>query len=471
MSIPDGPVRTQQIDYKLRPIIAPKYKFVKLPMSNLASSSVSIGNSSAFPLEWKLPANTCYNLARSYWQYNLNVPGQATTFYSTTFEDVFELAQTVSFGAPGSQDLVNLQWASNYTKVARKLATSMDDFLTNDNMSGLYKCNSLAGDNYNPRGGTGNDAYIEPKYASSSVVGTAAANGEAGRLDRYRQIPLSVFTGTLLGVDRDFFSPTEMSLRLLTNIGDKMAFISTNVTNNFSAGAASVPDIAGSTCSGAGKGVTINNCYLFLCVEQNQDIIDSMFEKYRSGQMMYSIPYLSSFRLPGAAAAQQTNLQLTLSNMYGRYLKRILTTIWNPIERLNYAYDGGNIDGNKVKSYQTMLNSRPLQDRVLSCSRPALLDVNQDDWIENAKYMDKQGCITSKEQYSVNWFHIDQFYEPRDSNQLPEVNLSQGLEMIAPVTWQFSGVSAMAGCIYYIYAEFQRDIMITPGGPVFAPIV
>jgi hypothetical protein len=348
MSFSDGPIKSQQVDYKLRPIVAPKYKFVKLPMSNLPASSVGIGSSSAVPLEWKLPANTVYNLARSYWQYSLNVPGQtAAAGINYTFEDVFELAQTVSFGAPGGQDLVSLQWASNYTKIARKIATPLQDYMSNDDMTGLYKCGTAASSNYVPGGGSagsaagavnppvfptagtvafyqGSDSYIEPKYTAYGVIGSGDATGLLGRLDRYRQIPLGIFSGTLLGVDRDFFSPTEMSLRLLTNIGDKMAFTCVNGNAMFP-GAVSVANVPGNTCSTAGQGITVNNCYLYLCVEQNENIVQSMFDQYRSGQLSYSIPYLTSFRLTGGAATSQTNLQIQLSNMYGKKLKRILT--------------------------------------------------------------------------------------------------------------------------------------------------
>jgi hypothetical protein len=317
----------------------------------------------------------------------------------------------------------------------------------------------------------GSDSYIEPKYTAYGVIGSGDATGLLGRLDRYRQIPLGIFSGTLLGVDRDFFSPTEMSLRLLTNIGDKMAFTCVNGNAMFP-GAVSVANVPGNTCSTAGQGITVNNCYLYLCVEQNENIVQSMFDQYRSGQLSYSIPYLTSFRLTGGAATSQTNLQIQLSNMYGKKLKRILTTVWNPIERINTAYDCANTNGLKIASYQTMLNSRPLQDRILNCSRPNLLAIAQDDWLENVRFMDKNSCYTSKEMYGLNWFHIDQFYEPRDSNQLPEVNLSEGLEMIAPITWQFSALTgATAGLIFYIFAEFQRDIQIGPGGPVFAPIM
>jgi hypothetical protein len=478
--MPDGALSSPQIDFKLRPIIAPRYKFTKLPMSNVASSNVGLGTSSASPMEWKLPANVVYNLARSYIQYNLNVPGQANG-YTATAEDVFEIPQTVSFGSPGGQDLVSLQWASNLTKIARKISTPMEDFLTNDDMSSLYKCNTSATSNPVPGGGSastaapagflGTDGFTEPKYmALSSVIGNGSATGQTGRLDRYRQIPLSAFSGTLLAVDRDFFSPTEMSFRILSNIGDKMAWLS-QTPADASGVQSSILNIPANTCSTAGQNITINNCYLYLCVEQNQDIINAMFERYRSGDLKYSIPYTTSFRLTGAASGGQTNLQVTLSNMYGRKLKRILTTMWNPAERINTSYDCSNFNGAKLSSYQTMLNSRPLQDRVLSCMRPAQLSVNQDDWLENFKFVDKQSCYTSKEMYNLNWFHIDQFYEPRDSSQLVESNLSEGLDMVVPVTWQFSGVAGMTGVVFYIYAEFQREIMITPSGPIFSPIV
>jgi hypothetical protein len=160
-----------------------------------------------------------------------------------------------------------------------------------------------------------------------------------------------------------------------------------------------------------------------------------------------------------------------LSNMYGKRLKRILHSVWNPQEKFNTAYDCANWDGEKVASYQTFLDSQPLQDRALSCLRPWGGRVNSDDWLENKKFLANRSCITSKECYALNWFHIDQFYEPHDpAASLPEVNLDEGLLMDTPKQWLFAGqipAGGISSLLYYTYAEFSREIMITNVGPQF----
>ena len=73
----------------------------------------------------------------------------------------------------------------------------------------------------------------------------------------------------------------------------------------------------------------------------------------------------------------------------------------------------------RSQEYQTFLDSLPLQDRILSCKRPTGMNVGSDDWLENKKFLDKRSCIVSKEMYALNWFHIDQFFEPHDKCDYP----------------------------------------------------
>ena len=96
-------------------------------------------------------------------------------------------------------------------------------------------------------------------------------------------------------------------------------------------------------------------------------------------------------------AGAQTNIQISLSNQYGRRLKSILHTVWNSQEKYNTAYDCANWNGEKIETYQTFMDSIPLQDRILSCKRPAGALINQDDWAENKKFLEKRSCIISKE--------------------------------------------------------------------------
>ncbi len=459
MSEIDSSVRPSVLDYKLRSITAPKYKFVRIPMNNHASASVNVTATSTELLEWKLPTQV-YNLARSYISYNLEIPAEAN-FYHMSFEDTFDIAQSATFGSAGGVDLVNIQHLQNYTKIARKIDTSVEDYTGNGDMSQLYRCDSLKTANKLPfaYGGAGvydgADNYIEPKYTTQ----TAAVNQA---MNRYRQFPLGAISGTLFAVDRDFYSPVEQYLRITAGVGNKIA-ITTKVPAT-----PDTPAQAGDTK--APKDVKINQCYLYLAVEQNIAVVQGLMSKYASGQLSFRIPYTTGFKNVGGGASTATNIQIQISQQYGKRLKRILHTVWYPVESGATAYDCSNWDGSKIETYQTFLDSLPLQDRILSCKRPAGAFINSDDWLENKKFLDKRSCIMSKDMYALNWFHIDQFYEPHDKKDSlpPDVNLDEGLVMDTPKSWTISTTSGpTANLVHYTWVEFSRDIEVTTAGPVF----
>ena len=101
MSETDSSVRPSVLDYKLRSITAPKYKFVRIPMNNHADASASVTATSTELLEWKLPTQV-YNLARSYIAYSLEMPALASNV-NVTFEDTFDIAQSATFGSAGGE--------------------------------------------------------------------------------------------------------------------------------------------------------------------------------------------------------------------------------------------------------------------------------------------------------------------------------------------------------------------------------
>jgi hypothetical protein len=66
---------------------------------------------------------------------------------------------------------------------------------------------------------------------------------------------------------------------------------------------------------------------------------------------------------------------------------------------------------------------------------------------------------------------MDQFFEPHDRrSDIPEINVDEGLPMDQPHTYQFSAdINATTGAntVFYFYAEFTREIAITPEGVIF----
>ncbi len=382
-----------QIDYNMRRTVAPRYKWLKVPLNNMSSSSVTLNNGTTTVLEWKLPTRV-YNLARSYISATVTASAAPAGKVNWMYEDVFDLGNNITFGSAQGVNLVDLNFAANYSKIARRLNTKLEDFLGNDDMSALYKCNSDVAANRIPALGGGlvgnaSDNYIESQYA--------CAGGAAAALQRYRQYPLDTFAGTLLGVDRDFYAPVEQYLRVTAGIPDKTTWYSDDPIQP-----ALNPFLNP-------NGVTYSDLYLYLCIEQNPEIILGMIQRYESRQMIYRIPYTTGFKTVGTTAAGSvTNVSLNFPQQYGKRLKRIIHTPYNPVETMNTAFDCDNTGGKKVISYQTYLDSQQLQDQAITCSAPANGLANMQDWKENKKFAEKT-VYTSKENYQRNWFHIDQF--------------------------------------------------------------
>ena len=473
-----------QIDYGLRRTNNPKYTYLKIPMSNLPTGLVnSITATTTQLLEWKLPSSRVYNLSRSYISGNINFPAQGASKYTWMFEDSLSIANQIRFGTAGGLDLVNLTNANNYSKIAMKLNTPIDKLLTAGEKDGLYKCNSAFDANIVPGGrnrtGGANmtyaatDNYIEPGYSSTSDANTA--------YNKYFQIELGKYAGTMLAVDRDFFCPTEMWFRMEAGPGDKMAFMSTCSR----AAAMPSPGVdpnpvfpfqppASNPAAGAASLAappTLNNVFLHLAVEQNKVINATMLNLFENHALRFQIPYTVCLKQVGGAANSTTNISHQLSNTYGNRLKRITHTVWNGQEKFNTAYDISNFNGEKIESYQTFLESRALQDRVLTCLQPSGVNMNSDDWMENRRFCTKDSCITSQGCYATNWFHMDQFYEAHDKDKsLPECNLEEGLPMKIPMTWQITAnipSGGLAGLVHYTFAEFSRIVDIAPEGPKF----
>ena len=447
------------IDYRPRAIESPWYKYHQVSLFNHSTNSITIGASTNTLLEFKLPT-LVYNLARSYVQWTEDIPG-APNKGIVTHEDVFNLGSSITFGAAGGLNIVDLQWAQNYTKIRSKIDTPMDEYLTNDETSGLYKSGKAVADNLVPYVATaaaspsgtafhGAVDILENRYCKIGLLGAGAQN--------YRRMPLSMFTGTLLGLDRDFYGGNqEMYLRINAGTGDKMAYTTDNIANP-ATGAASIPSL------------TINNVCLFLAVEQNPRINADFLGRFARGTLKYTIPFTTAFKQPGGAANAQTNIQIQLSAQYGKRLKRIIHTVWNPAEKLNTVYDCNNYNGIKIVNYRTLLDSLPVQNYILSCKKPELLQLNGDDWLENKKFLGKNSMIFNKGHYYLNWFHMDSFLEPNvRETEAPDVNfVNEGLSMHTARDWQFSALTgATAGLMHYTFAEFSRVIDVNPVGVIF----
>ena len=172
-----------------------------------------------------------------------------------------------------------------------------------------------------------------------------------------------------------------------------------------------------------------------------------------------------------------SSIQISLHSGYGRRLKRILHTVFPTSEVTNRAYDHENMNGSKITSNQTSIDSKPLQDYRLSCLQPTAAGPGMEDWRENEQFC-KRSAIPNSASYYLNWFHCDSFSNPkRGSVLLPDSNIAEGLILDQPISWSFSS-SAPTALNHYTFATFMRTVLATSMGtailvasPMVGPVV
>ena len=258
-----------QINYKhVAPAATPKYKYTKVTMANMTSSSFSITPAGTQEVLFKLP-NTVFNLSESIISYQMVTATQGGGICSWMPEDTFELVSSVSLSSAQNADLCNLTNVNRFVKINRKINTKLADYITNDSTSALYPCNSLAGNGAavptsnvigtaiassanaggfaalnganatvvvtgtsslgaNPIAATGTGSTInftEPRYLTSSALDAALVTS--------RYFPLSGLHDTIFSINKDlYFGPSsDMILRLNCGPGSGIVSGSISISN------------------------------------------------------------------------------------------------------------------------------------------------------------------------------------------------------------------------------------------------
>jgi hypothetical protein len=432
-------------------------------------------------LEWKVPASSVINLAKSYVAYQYTWPLLANN-YGYIFEDGCDF-RTAYFGNGSGLGIVDLQYADAAVNVFRPIKTNIVDFLSKDELSEFYPCNQLATSNILPfsRDGlsTGTDNASTNNYLEPQHLNIASAPGTAILVSRY--FPLNSFKGTFFNVDKDTCFGTDMYIRLFTNYGQRLGQYTTTPSN---------PNAANTQIN---ANVTMSNVYLYLAIEENLDIRNSLLTALAHGSIKMTIPYLYSYRFSVSGNSSSGNVSLTLTKNYGRGVKSITVVPFNGQEYTNYAFDHSNVNGTKVSQIQTTMDGRPLTDYQLNCYNPNS-SINPtgvgwstpinfaDDYREALKFTDRS-CLNGYPAYQSMWFYCDAWGVPQMSDDIPcpPENIPDcfdllhtgdhiyALSALTPAIQTNTNNCYTSGLINYVYVQFIRTLEIQPDGIVLSP--
>ena len=469
--------------YKDEHIRVPRYRYARIPLNNLPSGIVSIQPTSTTLLEWKLSANTVFNLSRSHIGYQYQIPASSGN-YCCTFEDGHDFRYAY-FGNGSGLGIVDLQFSDCLVNSVRPIATSQDNYLTHDPLTQFYKSNQLAATNILPFSRDGLLAGIDngstTNYLESQHLAICTTPNTAVNVSRY--IPLSNYKDTAFEMDKDLVFGSDMYLRFNTQYLQRMAFYTTTPNN---------PNVAGNFTAITAAANAVN-MYLYLAIEENIDIRNSLLSHLASGAMRMTIPYTYMYRFASSGNTSSANISLTLTKNYGRAVKKITVLPYNAQEYTQYAFDHSNVNGTKLASIQSTMDGRPNTDYVLNCYNPnsSIIPTGvtlgqasfADDYRESLKFT-KGSCLFCYADYQTQWFYADAWGVPNNGTQeykQPQENVCDGFDLLhsgdhvyaiqatTPALQTSTNNCYTNGLVMYVAVKFIRTLEIKSDGILLSP--
>lgn len=464
MSEESNRVISNQIMYKQYNEFQPRYKYVRINMSNILSNKVPVTATGNQQVQFKLPYNTVYNISKSKISTLIPLAARAAGKYTYVTVDCWPFGnQSVSFETGNGLQLLNLTESSKYTKIVTKYNTSYRNYMTKDVSDMPHPLTSA--DNPSPLGTAGSDFLPENQYYSISAANTGAQN-----VPVYYE--LENFKHSILALNKDlYFGQNDMFLKYTVGASNNYAFEATNADTPV-AGAATLTTAIGN----------LENVYLWLAVEQDPLIIQNIVSEYQSKGLRFLIDYPIITKSTAPASTNQS-VVIPFVPANGKFLKRIYHTVWNSAESLNTLLDCENsattASGNanttaKVLSYNTYLDSLKLQDDIITCAT-ATTDkaINQDDWRINQPFC-RDSAILNYSIFQKNWAHIDDFCNPDQDKDVPSLqqNTREGLPMTHGIQYQFTANTASdnvaaLSLIHVNFGIFLREVLVTSDGIQF----
>jgi len=445
MSIQGNDVISPNIIYKQYSQVAPKYKYVRINLSNLQTSTVALSATTSTELQFKLPSNTVMNLSKSVLSASLVVPAQGAGIVSAMVADCYPFGGAVSFETGNGLQILNLPYSSKFSKIVGKTSIKDDELITRDKSSFCYPCNSLI-NGLVPKTNDGSDdaavvPYLEPKYHRIS--------GDDESQTVLMQYALGDLRHTAFATDKDlYFEQNDMYVKLTLNGYNDWLFQDTTATNTIA---------ALSTALGASAFTSV---YLYIAVEQNPTVIDEVVSQFNESGIKLLIDYPLTTRLTASSTTQNVVIPYVPSN--GKTLRKVFHTLWNSTETLSTALDCDNTAHTRVVSYNTYLDSTKLQDDLVATA-------TNDAWRLNMDIC-KKSAVLNKAVYDRNFFHCDSFENEdmnKDNKLLPRENVVAGLPMDKGLQYQYTATTEDTSLVHLNFAIFTREVLINRNGVQF----
>lgn len=415
------------VDYRKRVgKLKPAYRYSKILPSSGSTTAV-IAPTAGQETLFELP-NHVMNLSKSVLAFDVSVAASGAGNFNWIPEDCLAEISQLQLYTRSGQYLADLNFVSNYTCVSHQKDMDISDFDTNDIINRMYTDDDSAVKRH--------DNTDESKFSSPARVSAGADNTALTYEVRY---PLNQLRHCLLSMNKNLYFNDSLVLRILWNPGNRMAWYSTSGTDP-TAGASAIA-----------VNVTISNIACYAAVQENLHIVEAVKGKVLRSGLKLKIPYILSFKNNLSSTSQ--NINLRLNRGHGETLRWITSSAFNGTETSNTMYDQSNIDGVKISSYQSYLNSNPRQNFLVNMSATA-----HDDYMVYKHELEGKVAGMSEDIYRYRWFALEDFAQCDDDDDHVDCGLSLNEEQ----NYSLQMTTASATFNHYTFVCVQRELRIMP---------
>jgi hypothetical protein len=400
-----------QTEYGMNNQLIPRYKYIKFPPTNVSQAIFNPTNTNL--IQFRIPALSTINLAKSYIQYNFSIPAGGVNNWTVLSETGCDFT-SVQLQPSTALNIVDLNFAHKFVHIMQPYRSKLaQDFLSgaNDIMS-KNRCGLQPAQN---------NIQIASQDGLTTLPGVWA--GAQGILDRQqlsfssqpntavsvnRKVPLDCFVNTLLALNKDLHFPCDLYLNLtLLPLFNVFTYTTTPQTPTNAA-----------TQTLPAASITCTSFNLYVAIETNENITKSLIADINKGPMKIPIPFTYNSLQITPSSVSQSSASFIVSKNNGRQLNGIGVSFWNINSNSLLCYDCSNVQGRFVSSYSTYLDSTNLQQGQQNVFNPnASYSVSifsqvpytyGDDYMINHEWI-KGSCILNYPGFQQTWLHQDLF--------------------------------------------------------------
>ena len=353
----------------------------------------------------------------------------------------------------GGIPLCDLYYLDRYRGLSRSWNVPLDKFMTSSESRFRPSRGAGAATTATSRpDGTANDVpYTESLYLEG---GTANAATPTPRFT----IPLGDLNDTIFALRKALLLPEILVLRVIWGPLNRFSWFSTSAAD-CTAGV-TVPVTTG-------NGWQVQNLVLNLAIETDPVIVKELMElQMRPGGYQMAFPHVYCNTQNPTGASTTFSITAKATPDMGFLLKRIVYGIFNNTDSLNTCQDHSNVAGAKISSYNTQLDSVPMQQYLVQCGSGT---TTFDDWKLNERLC-KGTAIQSTNVYQYNWFHCDDFsdlsVERLKELGVPKESVVSGIPILNPSgserIWTITATCANAQYKHYVFFVTYKTMVITP---------